>query len=83
MEEGLILRAINSEYKKEGYGYKKVTKENTHWITFFTANGKTSLQMYAYFTEDPEMEKVYDTGIIRLTEDQLGIFINVLLENHN
>ena len=42
--------ALSNGYVKKGYGYTKVTKENTHWITFFD----NSLQMYAYFSEDED-----------------------------
>lgn len=66
-------------YKEEGYGYKKVTENNTHWITLFDND---SLQMYAYFTEDSECEKEYDTGIVNVSSDELEILIKVLVSNH-
>ncbi len=66
-------------YKKEGYGYKKVTENNTHWITLLDND---SLQMYAYFTEDSECEKEYDTGIVNVSGDELEILIKVLVNNH-
>jgi hypothetical protein len=69
---------ISNGYIQEGYGYKKVTEENTHWITLFGDN----LQMYAYFTEDNECEKIYDTGIIEVSVDELQTLIRVLNHNH-
>jgi hypothetical protein len=69
---------ISNGYIQEGYGYKKVTKKNTHWITLFGDN----LQMYAYYTGDSECEKIYDTGIIEVSVDELQILIKVLNYNH-
>lgn len=68
----------------EGYGYKKVTKENTHWITFF----ENGLQMYGFNTYenkffDPSCEKVYDTGIIKIIPGRLQILISIFTSNHN
>lgn len=68
-------------YEKSGYGYKKVTENNTHWVTLFEKDGL--IQMYAYFTEDEEFEKIYDTGMIEnVTEGQLKVLIEVLVNNH-
>lgn len=79
MRKQLIDFIEMSGYKKSGYGYKLVTTENTHWITVF----QDCLQMYAYFTEDPECEKIYDTGNIKIDTLSLSYFINVLTKNHN
>lgn len=76
-----IKIATSNDYVKEGYGYKKITKDNTHWITFFEKDN--TLQMYAYFTEDNEFEKIYDTGIIKVSEQELQTLINILNTNHN
>jgi len=65
-------------YKKQGYGYKKVTDDNTHWITLYG----DLIQMYAYFTEDEEREKVYDTGMVKVSNNELETLINVLVNNH-
>lgn len=74
-----IVDIITSNgYKEEGYGYKKVTENNTHWITLFD----DSLQMYSYFTEDSECEKEYDTGIVSVSGDELQTLIKVLVSNH-
>lgn len=74
-----MLEAIVSNgYVQVGYGYKKVTEENTHWITLFDNN----LQMYAYFTEDSEFDKIYDTGIIEVSVDELKTLIKILNYNH-
>lgn len=62
-------------YTKFGYGYKRLSKEHTHWVTLFESG---SLQMYCYFTEgDDEMGKAYDTGIINPTEQQFETLIEV------
>ena len=66
-------------YKEESYGYKKVTENNTHWITLFDND---SLQMYAYFTEDSDGEKEYDTGIVNVSGDELETLIKILVSNH-
>ena len=68
----------NAGYIGEGYGYSKQTDngiKTTHWVTLFGTGG---LQMYAYNTHDPEMEKVYDTGFINCTPEQLQALITVL-----
>jgi hypothetical protein len=66
-------------YEKERNGYKRVTENNTHWITLFSDN---SLQMYAYFTEDSDREKEYDTGIVNVSGDELETLIKILVSNH-
>lgn len=71
---------VSNGYIQKGYRYKKVTKNNTHWITLFIDK---SLQMYAYFSEDPELEKIYDTGIIEVSKEELETLINILIKNHN
>ena len=63
-------------YIKEGYGYRKETRNNTHWITKFPGR---KVQMYAYYGD---REKIYDTGIISVNPEQLEMFINVLITNH-
>lgn len=70
---------LDCGYTKQNYGYVQVTIENTHWVTLFEDN---SLQMYAYFTEDAECDKIYDTGIISVTESELKSLINILIGNH-
>ncbi len=69
---------VSNGYVQDGYGYKKVTAENTHWIILFGDN----LQMYAYFTEDRECEKIYDTGIIEVSVEEMEVLIKVLNHNH-
>ena len=72
---------VSNGFIQEGYGYKKVTKYNTHWITLFI--DKSKLQMYAYFSEDPELEKIYDTGIIEVSKEELETLISVLIKSHD
>jgi hypothetical protein len=38
--------------------------------------------MYSYYTEYPEGEKEYDTGLIKVSNDELRILIKVLVNNH-
>lgn len=66
-------------YVESGYGYKRVSETYTHWITLFSSGG---LQMYSYFTEDPEGEKEYDTGIITVSEDELQTLIKIFKKNY-
>lgn len=75
----LLNVVLSNEYEKKGYGFKKETENVTHWITLF---GDGQFQMYAYNTGDPDLEKVYDTGVINSSEKQLQMFIDVLLKNH-
>lgn len=68
-------------YKKKAFGYFKVTKENTHWINFFDDG---AFQMYAYWSEDPEFDKIYDTGIIREAgRIDLQFLITLFTSNHD
>jgi len=67
---------LKNGYSPKEYGFVKVMSENTHWITLFKENG--GLQMYAYFSEDTEFEKIYDTGIISVNEKELQTLINIL-----
>jgi hypothetical protein len=78
--EYLLPIVLKAGYVKSGFGYKKQTEENTHWITLFE-NGK--IQMYAFFSEDEECDKIYDTGIIEIFSDYLQVFIEVLIRNHS
>jgi len=70
---------LNSGYEKKDYGYFKVTENNTHWITLFSDK---FFQMYAYYTNDPELEKVYDTGNILTAPEELQLLINIFQSNH-
>jgi hypothetical protein len=72
--EGVVL---SNGYNKQGYGYRKIMENNTHWITLFTSGG---FQMYAYYTNDEEMEKIYDTGVVeKITPKELEVLISVLV----
>lgn len=76
----LLNTVISNGYKAKGYGYVRKTLENTHWITLFKSGG---IQMYAYFTEDEDCDKIYDSGIIDVSEDELETLIKVLIRNHD
>jgi len=72
--EGVVL---SNGYNKQGYGYRKTMGNNTHWITLFISGG---FQMYAYYTDDEEMEKIYDTGVVeKITPKELEVLIRVLV----
>lgn len=69
-------------YSKVGYGYKKLTDsgfgfEIANWVTIFSSG---DVQMYGYNDSDPEGEKDYDTGIVKVTEDQLQTLIDILVK---
>ena len=76
MEE--IILANN--YIKEGYGYKRKGIECIHWITLFKSG---NIQMYAYLKNDETFNKIYDTGVIDITTEQLQILIDIVINNHN
>jgi hypothetical protein len=65
-------------YTKNFYGYRKITNEYTYWITFFTE----TIQMYGYRTDDEDMGKVYDTGMVKVDNRQLQHLIDVWLLNY-
>lgn len=74
-----LLEVVNlNGYTKHFYGYRKITNKHTHWITFFSE----SIQMYGYSTDDEDMDKVYDTGMIKVDNSQLQLLINVWLFNY-
>lgn len=80
-EETLIDIVLNNGYIKHEYGYKKITEDNTHWITFFNKN--KDIQMYAYGTEDEDMIDLYNTQILKdISEGELKTFIKVLVNNN-
>jgi hypothetical protein len=74
----LIIAAEILGYTKKDYGYRLVTDNSTHWISFYG----DKVQMYAYFTDDPECDKIYDTGVIAINADQLETLFDVLVKNH-
>jgi len=67
-------------YKPKGYGHVRLSNTITHWITFFENN---QIQMYAYLTDDDTFEKVYDTGVISVTPQQLLSLMLVFSKSHN
>ena len=58
--------------------HRKITNEHTHWITLFTE----TIQMYGYKTDDEDMDKVYDTGMVKVDNRQLQHLIDVWLLNY-
>ena len=75
----MIDLITSNEYTPKGYGYIRQTKESTHWITLFD----DSLQMYAYYTGDEECEKIYDTGVVKLSSSELQTLIDIFIHNHD
>lgn len=66
-------------YVPSGHGFKKLTENYTHWITFYD----DVLQMYGYFSEDVDFNKEYDTGMVTITSNQLEQLIEIFTTNHN
>lgn len=80
MEEKYIQVLRSNGYVKKDYGYFKITENNTHWVTLLSEN---CLQLYAYFTEDSEMEDVYNTKTLQyLTVEELQTLISIFLKSH-
>ena len=80
VENNRAISIVHSNgYTQKGYGYRMVTKTHTHWITFFNE----SIQMYSYYSNDLDLEKIYDTGLITVNNSQLQILIDVWLKNYN
>jgi hypothetical protein len=82
---------LKNGYVKKGYGYYKETNVGdedgecivSHWITVFGdphKNIEIDLQMYSYYKEDPEGEKIYDTSTVEVNESQLQVLIDVLVK---
>lgn len=75
-------------YRAKGYGFMKDTVYyletdryvRRHWVTLFDGGKAIRLQMYAYDMEEglEDLDKVYDTGNVEMSIDQLNIFIQVL-----
>ena len=71
---------LSHGYIKKGFGFVKITENITHWITKFEGS---SIQMYSYYTDDKEFDKVYDTGILNMIcSSELDALIIVLTKNH-
>jgi hypothetical protein len=71
--DALLGVADLNGYTKHFYGYRRVINEHTHWITFFTE----TIQMFGYRTDDENMDKVYDTGMVKVDNKQLQQLIDV------
>jgi len=79
MADDALLGVVDlNGYTKHFYGYRKITNEHTHWITLFTE----TIQMYGYRTDDEDMDKVYDTGMVKVDNRQLQHLIDVWLLNY-
>ena len=76
----MIDLILSKGFAKKGYGYTRVGKKITHWVTLF----EDSLQSYGYYTDDEEFEKTYDSGMTYgITVDQLSTLLDVfaLMDN--
>ncbi len=71
---------LSNGYKKDNFGYIKITENNTHWITLFEGN---SLQLYSYCSNDTEMNDVYNTQVLEnVSEEELKTLIKILVNNN-
>lgn len=77
---GILETIRDGGYQEKLNGFVKVTENNTHWITLF--EDSQTLQMYAYFSEDPEFDSIYDTGIIDVTFEELNVLISIFTTSH-
>lgn len=66
-------------YEPNGYGFKKVTENITHWVTVYSSAGT---EAYAYYTSDPQGDLIYTTGIMKATPNQVEGVLKVLLSSH-
>ena len=80
---------LKNGYIKKGYGYYKETNVGdedgeciiSHWVTIFgDQDCEVDLQMYSYYKEEPEGDKIYDTSIVEVNESQLQVLIDVLVK---
>lgn len=39
--------------------------------------------MYAYFSEDEDFDKIYDTGIVKVSDSELETLIKIFTKNHD
>lgn len=70
----LINTLIAVGFEKKGHGLKLVTTNNTHWVSIIG----DKIQNYAYFSEDSEFEKIYDSGLITVTDVNTGKVIDLI-----
>lgn len=68
----------NNGYIKKFYVYCKITKNYTHWINIYSE----SIQLYCYLTEDKEMDRCYDSGMININLELLEKLINMWQFNY-
>jgi hypothetical protein len=76
----LVGLLIEKGYKGKDYGYWKKTKNNVHWVTLFD---NFQIQMYSYSKTDQELNKIYDTGMVTVTDKMLEVLIGVFIRNHD
>lgn len=79
MKELKIEFLKSNGYERKFSGYTKRIKGVNHWATFYEGN---KIQLYAYFSTDREFDKIYDTGIIELSAEELKTFVLVLNRNN-
>lgn len=74
---------LSHGYEECGIGYKKVTDNNTHWVSIYSSSNK--IQVFGFYTNEPEdsEEKMYDTGLINsMTAYELDVLITMFLRSH-
>jgi hypothetical protein len=71
--------------------YKRVTKNNVHWVNLFDEG----LRMFGYKLNDScrcghvigdqgrQVEKIYDTGDLDITNSEVVQLINIFIAQHN
>lgn len=74
MENPYFKIVTQNGYKKQEYGYKKVIGSICHWVSLYD----TQIQMYAYHKDDVDLEKVYDTGLLTVSQDDFKSLIRIL-----
>lgn len=73
--EGLL---ISHGYKKKQYGFVKKGKDVSHGVTLFP---KDKFQIWGWYT-DLDDEKVYNTGIVKISEYELFSNLIILFAQH-
>ncbi len=74
--EGLL---ISNGYKKKQYGFVKKGKDVSHAVTLFP---KDQFQIWGWYNGMDD-EKIYNTGIITITDYDLFVQLILLFDQHS
>lgn len=66
-------------YFEKGYGYCKISENYTHWATLMKDD---YVQIFGYLTDDGEMEKCYDTGVLYMSAAEFDFLIRFFTKNY-